>query len=108
MRPGQRVAFYVGGRGPSGGTVVATAIVEGVDPARRAGPRVDPAKYLTDEPVIVLRLRDLVELETPVPFRDALPLLSFRPRNLDKWGIILHGGSRGMTEGDWEILFGRR
>ncbi len=108
MRAGQKLAFYVGGRGPGSRTIVATATVDTVDPVPRIGRQVDPPKYLTGEPVVVLRFRDVVELETPVQFRDALPHLSFRPRNLHKWGIILHGGSRAVTPGDWEILFARR
>jgi hypothetical protein len=53
-----------------------------------------------------LRLSLIVKLDPPVQFRLLLPRLEMCPRNLQKWGHILHGGDCAVSENDWRVLFG--
>ena len=42
--------------------------------------------------------------ETPVLFKDVLPKMSFCPSNITKWGVVLIGGVRYLSDRDFKIL----
>lgn len=102
MKEGDRLAFYVGGSREYHGTIVATATIAAKNDCR--GP-IDPDRYLTDFPNQTLILKDVERLEDPVDFRSKLDDLSFKPKNMTKWGIVLMGGCRSLQRGDWDSLF---
>lgn len=104
MNKGARVAFYIAGTRENGGCVVATASVSS---ARKLGNRpevVDPPKYLTDAPSIILDLEHVELLGEPISFHSRLPQLSFCPQDLKKWGNFLQGGTRALSKEDWNAL----
>lgn len=106
MRPGAHLALYVGGTRKLSGHIVATARIGAVAPASRQISHIDPLKYLQLEPAaVVLTLTRATYLEQPIMFRDRLPSLSFCPKNMSKWGIVLHGGAKQLNEEDWDALF---
>lgn len=106
IKDGSRVAFYVAGTRKHGGRVVGTAEVAEAKRFHRTE-RTDPPQYMTEAPTIVLELKNVRELDPPVSFQERLPLLSFRPKDLKKWGNLLQGGTRALLKGDWEKLLGR-
>jgi len=101
--PGARVAIYVGGKAQ----IIATAVVQEVITPGRRGIQVDAPEFLTPPASRVLRLSRIVRLDTPVQFRLLLPRLEMCPRNLQKWGSIVHGDDCAVSENDWRVLFGR-
>jgi hypothetical protein len=106
MVEGSRVAFYVGGKCRDSQSIIATAVVSQVSRHRPGASRPDPLEFLTEAPELVLHLRDIDVLETPVILRDVLPSLTICPSNMEKWGCILMGGSRAIPKVDWQTLFG--
>ncbi len=98
---GSRVALYVGGGGPDAGRIVAVARV-----ARKlhSSTPIDPPRYLTERPAYCLVLEQVTYLTPKIDFRERLPLLSFSPKNQQKWGIVLMGGCRALSEADWNLL----
>ncbi len=106
IKEGARVAFYVAGTRKHGGCVVAMAEVAEAKRYHRTE-RTDPPEYMTEAPSIVLELKNVRELNPPVTFQERLPLLSFRPKDLRKWGNLLQGGTRAIGKADWEKLIGR-
>lgn len=103
--PGAPLAFYIAGTKRNSGMIVATARVRDRREGHQIRGPVDPEKYMTDQPATVLELEDVRYLKTPLEFRTKLKLLSFRPKNLTKWGTILMGGCRAVSEPDWNVLF---
>src|SRR5258708_26910777 len=101
--PGARVAIYVGRKAQ----IIATAVVQEVITPGRRGIQVDAPEFLTPPASRVLRLSRIVRLDTPVQFRLLLPRLEMCPRNLQKWGSIVHGDDCAVSENDWRVLFGR-
>ena len=103
---GARVAFYVSGAKASGGTIVATAVVSGIQ-ARRPGSRgPDPDEFVTERPTLILDLGGIAPIDPPIRFRDKLPTLQIKPKNLQKWGVLFMGGSLALSARDWRTLFG--
>ena len=102
--PGVGVLFYIGGSRREAGTVVASAEVSSVRDWCYDDGLVDPARYQTPLPTKVLHLRNIEWLQRPFKFREALEGLSFCPKNLTKWGVVLIGGVRQVTQRDWDIL----
>lgn len=98
---GARVAFYVGGSRRLAGNIIATANAQDL----RRQTDVDPPNVLSDPASIVLSLHEVRQLKVPIRFRDVLPDLSIAPKNMSKWGVVLHGGSRRLTDADWAKLF---
>jgi hypothetical protein len=101
--PGLRLCVYIAGSGASGGLIVATATVRRVRPWR-SGAALDPSAYATEVPHLVVELGDAGLLPTPVRFKDVLPRLSFAPADLSRWGPLLQGGSRRLSQEDWELM----
>lgn len=101
---GSRLAFYVGGGGNLAGHIVATARAANKRTTGRRDELIDPVEFVTSHPDIVLELEQVEMLSQPVFFRDLLPSLSFCPSNMSKWGIVLMGGARAVSEEDWRIL----
>lgn len=99
--PGSRVALYVGGAGPDAGRIVAVATVATKKPSHSP---IDPSKYLTDPPAYCLVLKEIRHLTPYIDFRARLPDLSFCPKNMQKWGVVLMGGCRALSEVDWRLL----
>lgn len=104
MVPGSRLAFYVAGFGQHAGMIVATATLKAVHVSRRVN-AVDPPHFLTDLPDSVLELSEVAFLDPPVSFRDVAPRLSISPKNPRKWGVIVQGGVRALSEKDWRLVF---
>ena len=98
---GSRVMFYVGGTKDQSGKIVASALV--TRKSKTTGP-LDPPRYSTDWPTCALGLGDVVWLEPAIDFRARLPGLSFSPKNLDRWGVVLMGGCRALAPADWAAL----
>lgn len=108
MVPGRRLAFYIAGTNSQGlaGKIIATATIGRVSERKYSLESIDPEKYITDSPALVLHLADVSWLEQPLDFRSLLSELSFCPANMQKWGAVLQGGSRALSEPDWKVLFG--
>ena len=100
-----RVAFYVGGRDKYAGSVVAIATVARKVSWSAARGRIDPPRFDTELPEQVLTLSGLQYLHPSVSFRETLPRLTFCPVNMQKWGAVLLGGVRALSEVDWGLLF---
>jgi hypothetical protein len=98
---GSRVAFYVGGTKDYSGKIVAAAVV--TRKSKMTGP-LDLPRYATEWPAYALTLGEVVWLEPCIDFRSRLPELSFRPKNLDRWGVVLMGGCRALAPADWAAL----
>jgi hypothetical protein len=103
---GARLAFYVGGTRTHARHIVATAEVDSKVAWSYGKGSIDPPHYVTEPPAAALRLRRVTFLDPPVDFLAALPGLGMKPRNMKKWGVVLMGGCRAVTEADWRRLLG--
>lgn len=102
---GNKVAIYLSGLGQ--GLVVATAEVVAIVPWDRATARSYPL-VLDGTPFTVLRLGKVRVLEEPVHVRGRLDRLSFVRPGAVKWGVAFMGGTRPLTEGDFQALTARQ
>jgi hypothetical protein len=105
IQAGAPLAFYVGGTDKHAGTIVALASVGQKVNWSAGRTRIDPARYDTEAPTQALVLAGLKYLHPPVSFKDALPKLTICPSNMQRWGVVLMGGVRGISEADWRTLF---
>ena len=103
---GVPVAFYVAGTGPDSGHLIATATVGGRRRYRPESQLIDPEGHLAERPSIVLALSDIQWIESPIVFRERLPDLAMKPKNMSNWGAVLMGGARAVSQDDWRLLFG--
>ena len=99
LRKNDNVIFYVSNR-KTGGEVVARAkIFELIRPKRYERFEVEK-----DTVEFFLSFDSLDFFETPVLFKDVLPKMSFCPSNITKWGVVLIGGVRYLSDRDFKIL----
>lgn len=105
FEPGKRLAFYVGGARKHAGEIVATAVIRSIDSRSGSRASVDPDRYLTDLADQVLRIEDVQYLDPPVLLKAKIGRMSFAPANMTRWGVVLMGGCRALSEADWGVLF---
>ncbi len=101
---GTKLLFYIGGKKTLGGHVIASARVEKIENWNYLKGVVDTEEYSTDLPAQVVRLTDVKVFKEPVGFQEKLPSLSFAPKNLKYWGVVLQGGCVGLSNDDLKIL----
>lgn len=104
IQPGHRVLIYLGGRSASAGVVVATALVKEIRPVRSPRDSRESSEFFTDYPSSIMKLADVTRLPTHVVLRGVLPRLECCPKNMQKWGIILHGGVRQLSDHDFDLI----
>jgi len=102
--PGARLAFYVGGFRSHRGEIVATAEVAERTSWKWGSPRADPDEYLSEVPDVVISLKNVEALDPPISFKQRLPKLSICPKNMQRWGVVVIGGCRGVSARDWKLL----
>lgn len=98
---GDALAIYLAGDG--GSRVVATAIVERVEPWSPTHRAAYPL-MLDGTPVAVLRLSYVATLRYPVLVAQRLGRLSFIRRQTNKWGSAFMGGTRALSPEDYTAL----
>lgn len=102
FQPGDKLLFYAGNRKPGGGFVTHSAEVAAVKPNYSAA--LDREDFLNPNPSSIIQLASVEALEKPVRLLDVLAELDCRPKNLRKWGVIVIGGARRISEGDYQRL----
>lgn len=102
FEPGARVVFYIGGKSSDAQTLIGYATIARVRSATFAertevgiGEKT-PAKVLEFEPLTLF--------DVPVPIRPLLDRLEMFARVRQRWGIALVGGSRRISESDFEMI----
>lgn len=104
IQPGHRVLIYLGGRSASAGVVVATALVKEIRPVRSPRDSRESGQFFTDYPSSIMKLADVARLPAHVVLRRVVPRLECCPKNMQKWGIILHGGVRQLSDHDFDLI----
>jgi hypothetical protein len=104
LQPGHRVLIYLGGRSATAGVVIATATVQDIRAVRSPRDSREVAEFLTDYPSSIMRLTDVMRLPATVQLRRVVPQLECCPKNMQKWGIILHGGVRQLSDYDYDFI----
>lgn len=101
---GNRVLIYLAGSEVGCGKVVASAVVDAVEPwsVRRHHTRYP--LILDETPDRVLSLTEVKFFRKPVSVRDKLDQLSFTSSNRAKWGSAFMGGVRSVSQEDYEVL----
>jgi len=106
IKAGHRVLIYLGGRSPAAGVVVASCRVKEVRPIRSPREARESTEFFTDFPSSLMKLEDVERLPARVELRKVVPRLDCCPKNMQKWGIILHGGVRQLTDHDFALIVG--
>lgn len=106
LRKGDRILLYCGGRFPDRCKIVASAFVRGIEAVRNPHSVEETRRYLTGMPSTLVHLDKVSRFDPPVLIRDVLPRLECCPRNLSKWGVILHAGVRQLSDTDFDIIAG--
>lgn len=102
---GSKVAFYIGGSSLSAGNIIATAIIEKIHKPSNISLITSDDELIEEPPYINLCFEKIQYLKKPINFRSKLELLSFCPKNLQKWGVVLIGGCRQLNDTDWNRIF---
>lgn len=100
---GDRVAVYLAGTSE----VIATAQIRKVDRWTSDHAKAYPL-MLDGTPTAVLLLQDVARLAAPVQVRAFLPKLSFINQNTPKWGVAFMGGTRAVSDADFDLLTGHQ
>jgi hypothetical protein len=103
LSPDDRLIFYCGGK-RSGGTIFGYGRVLDVVPLAN--------KLLIDEcrltigptPKSMIILTDTNKFKTKVFLRTIVSQLECYPKNSNKWGMILQGGCRKISDHDWNYI----
>lgn len=74
----------------------------GVKPNYNAA--LDCEDFLNPDPSSIIQLASVKALERPVRLLDVLAKLDCRPKNLRKWGVIVIGGARKISEADYRRI----
>jgi hypothetical protein len=104
IKAGHRVLIYLGGRSPTAGVVIASARVKEIRPIRSPREVRESAEFLTDFPSSLMKLEDVERLPARVELRKVVPRMDCCPKNMKKWGIILHGGVRQLSDRDFGLI----
>ncbi len=54
-----------------------------------------------------LSFENIKLLKCPISFKSLLPELSFCPKNMSRWGVIVLGGTRRISDEDYEIILSK-
>lgn len=98
FKAGNEVLFYVGGFNQECGNIVAGAKI------RSTSKRASDDVFDEEPPLFYLEFQDVNFLSIPINFKEKVKLLSFYPKNEKKWGVVLMGGCRKISEEDWKII----
>ena len=98
------MAFYVAGGGENSGLVMA---ISEVGRKLTHGVATDPPQLFLPPPDQVLVLRGTEFLQPAPRLRDVVERLSFRPKRIEAWGVVLIGGCRALSRADWNLVVGR-
>jgi hypothetical protein len=93
------ILFYVGGRNLEGGNIIAQGKIKSI--SKKANYEI----FDDEPPVFYLEFKDVTFFINPINFTEKVKHLSFFPKNEKKWGVVLMGGCRKISKGDWDILF---
>ena len=104
IRSGDRVLIYLGGSRSPTGVVYGKATVGRNALWTKSGPYQEYADTICERPWSVLDLFNSEVFDAPVDFRSLLPHLDCRPKNLRKWGVVVLGGLKSITEHDYEKI----
>jgi hypothetical protein len=52
----------------------------------------------------VLEFKNFERFDAPIDFKKILQYLSFAPSNMQKWGVVVFGGCRRISEQDYETI----
>ena len=104
IQRGDRIIFYVGGTGPQKGNFVATAVVSDIAYAARSE-RFPDGKEVFSKPVEkIVRLTSVACLAPAIPIKQFLSAFEFFPTNKGRWGVALVGGSRRITDKQFNMI----
>ena len=104
---GDNVLVYCGGSKKLSQCLIGYAKVASIQPFKSRSHSDELDKYLTNTPSQVLFLNEPVIFSEPIQFRSILPNLECCPSNLQKWGVILHGGVKKISDNDFSYILGK-
>lgn len=99
-----RALIYIGGSKQQSGKVIGSCSIKRVERKLRRFSQVDPDNILTEPAEMLLHIGEIEIFCLPKHFRDVLPKLDCKPRNMQKWGVILLGGLRRISKNDYFLL----
>ena len=101
IKQNAHVLFFVSGKN-NGGTLVGRAQVAEKSSQVIRGSSIEEHGTV----VAYLRFKEVTLFSNPISFREVLPQLSFCPKNMKKWGVVLMGGVRRLSDYDFNIITG--
>ena len=96
---GARVLFYISNKKP-GPQIIAKAEISSISNPRSGGTDPDAEAAIHS----ILEFKDIERLDAPVDFKVALETLSFAPKNMKKWGVVVLGGCRYISDEDYKKI----
>ena len=101
---GDRIIFYVGGKGPQNGNFVATAVVSNIAYAGRSERFPDGQEVYSKPVEKLVRLAAVASVAPAIPIKRFLDVFEFFPTNKKRWGVALVGGSRRISDIQFNII----
>jgi hypothetical protein len=108
IKAGDKVLIYIGGRKKNATKIIASCDVTAIKGAGRRSKTIDPVDVLTDAPASIVQLGNTKLFKQPTDFRMVLDKLEICPMNKTKWGSILIGGVRKISNNDYKTLVGTK
>lgn len=99
FKVGDEILFYVGGVNVESGNIIAKARISSTNK------KVEEDIFGEEPPIFYLEFSGLEFLKVPIDFKKKVKELSFFPSNEKKWGVVLMGGCRKISNEDWVKIF---
>ena len=100
---GDEIIVYLAGTGLDTRHFVAKAVIAIINRTVKEY-KGDGGDVLTDRPTSILELEHIEWFKNPVSIYSIKEKLNFIPKNNPKWGCVLQGGARKITQTDRDLI----
>ena len=104
MKTGDEILIYCGGQSQGAKSIIARAEIDSIKKVSIRDSLPEEDLYVTGNAYETIYLRNILFINPVIKFREVLESLSICPKNMDKWGVILHGGARRISADDYAII----
>lgn len=106
IQVGDRCLIYLAGRSPDAQNFFASGLIADIDNSRRA-PTALPLDLVGQPPIAILNFTNCSRFLPLIPIRPLLARLQFTA-GVKKWGIMIQGGCRKISDQDFQTVIKSR
>lgn len=104
MTQGDILLFYVAGNKLNSGHIIGQAKIENISQNLRNAVFIDGEDILNGSASSIIEMSEFKSFRKLVHLKSILKNLDCCPKSMSKWGVILYGGARKITERDYTTI----